>query len=126
MTCNIIAAVSILFLIGCKASKPLTGEGIYGLYSTVDNKTQRGSILTLKTDSSFRYEYMLGGCQDKIDGKWTYSNNKIYLKPVIDDTVKRHQPALQNITWEITKKGLKPDAVIDNGCFREDAVHKKY
>lgn len=126
MTRHVISAACILLLTGCGTTKTPSGQDLFGLYSTIKNRSLRGSILTLKTDSSFRYEYMLGGCQDKIDGKWTFSNNRIHLQPVISDTVKRHQPALQNITWEIRKNGLKPDAVIDNGCFKEDAVHKKY
>jgi hypothetical protein len=99
---------------------------IVGHYISTDSKFEKTSALTLINDSTFIYFYMLGGCQDKIKGKWTVKNGYIILHTTIDrDTVLYHIPDLDSTIWTITKKGIKPDKIIDNGCFKVSAVHLK-
>lgn len=119
--------LTVFSLIACRTQKVYVGKtSLSGVYISVDSKFERLSSLTLQRDSSFVYKYLLGGCQDKITGKWTVVQNEVNLKTNINkDTVQYHMPDLNNIRWSVTKAGLKPDRIIDNGCFQTTSLHKK-
>jgi hypothetical protein len=121
--------LSIIFFIltSFNASSQLkVAVNISGIYISTDSRFEKSSELTLSSDSTFIYFYMLGGCQDKIKGKWTITNGSIILHPhVKGNTGLFHTPDLNNAIWTIEKKGLKPQAIIDNGCFKESALHVK-
>jgi hypothetical protein len=122
-----LSLVAFLFLISCNTSSQVsTSKGFVGQYISVDSKFEKSSILTLNSDSTFSYSYMLGGCQDRIKGMWTVKNKSIILQTDnSNDSKSYHVPDLNSIKWTITSKGLKPSNTIDNGCFKESALHKK-
>jgi hypothetical protein len=69
---------------------------------------------------------MLGGCQDKINGHWTIKNSYVILRTAVNrDSVSYFMPDLNSNSWTITKNGIKPEKPIDNGCFKESALHQK-
>ncbi len=120
-------AIISLILVSSKASSQLKfANDISGYYISTDSKFEKSSELTLTYDSSFIYFYMLGGCQDKIKGKWTIKNGSIILHSQVKDKLDSFFTVnLNNTIWTIEKKGLKPKATIDNGCFKESALHVK-
>ncbi|MFT3701534.1 MAG: hypothetical protein QM802_04155 [Agriterribacter sp.] len=104
----------------------LTTNDVTGVYLSVNNKFEKASALTLNNDSTFLYEYALGGCQDEVKGKWALKSNQIYLTLNINrDSVVYHIPDLNNVSWTIVPSGIRPNTIIDNGCFKEKALHKK-
>jgi hypothetical protein len=124
---NWIRILPVLILVSCKSTlQTKSMSDISGEYISDDSKFEKTSILTLTNDSTFIYFYMLGGCRDKINGKWSINNGSIILQTSADqDTTFHHVPNLNKISWTITKAGIKPDDVIDNGCFKENSVHIK-
>ena len=114
-------------LISFNASSQLRVAGsISGRYISTDSKFEKSSELLLDSDSAFIYSYILGGCQDKINGTWTIKNGNIVLHTQVKDAaVKYHTPYLNNTVWTIKKNGVKPQEIIDNGCFKEGALHVK-
>ncbi len=83
-------------------------------------------MLTLKADSTYEYSYGVGGCQDKIIGRWSIDTDHVHLVlPLRQDIVRYHKPNLENIHWIYRNGSLRPSAEIDNGCFKEIGVHRK-
>ena len=119
--------LTFLIVTSCNTSSQIsTSKNLAGQYTSVDNGFEKASVLTLNSDSTFTYYYMLGGCEDKIKGKRTNKYRSIILQTDFNkDSILYHVPDLNNISWKITQKGLKPSDTIDNGCFKEFALHKK-
>ncbi len=119
---------------------------IYGTYYSKGNKFERWSIMTINSDSTFLYEYGVGGCQADISGTWARVNNFLVFKndfeytdeyfksldstSAMNDTLvilmpKAFYPDLGRIWWKIKKRSIKPMKPIDTGCLIEKNNHKK-
>ena len=122
---NYLKLLTLIILTSCKTLQTASSN-LAGQYISKDTKFEKTSILILTNDSTFVYSYMLGGCQDKINGNWTIVNNSIVLQTKTNsDTVLFHTPDLNKISWTTTKNGIKPNEIIDNGCFKESSLHVK-
>lgn len=116
-----------------------------GVYKSNRNGFEKWSVMTLKPDKTFIYEYGLGGCQGRITGKWF--NGKNILKFVNDNQFLEKQkenstelrneeakklenlrpmyPDLSLINWKFNGKTIKPLRPLDCGCFIVKERHRK-
>jgi hypothetical protein len=125
---KILSIATFLFLIAsCSPfSQVVSKKSLVGVYLSVDSKFEKLSALTLKSDSTFRYSYLLGGCQDDINGNWSVFGKNISLHMDLNrDSLSYHTPDLNKISWVISSKGIKPLDTVDNGCFKEYSLHRK-
>jgi len=129
--------ISIL-LISHTAIGQATPKQLSGDYCSVNNKSERWSILSLKENQTFKYNYGLGGCQAIVTGKWTIKKNQLFLindpqfNPVNhlgNDSLKKmprpFYPDLSKTNWIVKTNWIKPIEIIDCGCLKENGKHKK-
>jgi len=99
-------------------------DGLIGAYQAKGG-FEKYSILVLKADKSFTYEYGLGGCQGEVEGTWIVKKNKLILtndNEFLGKEIAVH-PDMSLTSWTIKKKALKPDGMVDCGCVKETRKH---
>ena len=116
-------------------------NGLTGVYSSVNNKFERWSTMTLNGDSTFIYNYGLGGCQAEIKGTFTVRNSKIEFAndseitsneivnltesdSLISEIGTPFYPNLSLVDWKVGNNFIKPLGTVDSGCLQESAKHK--
>ena len=117
---------------------------VIGIYKSEKNNFEKWSIMNLKSDYNFIYEYGIGGCQGIITGKWRIENKRIKFindnqfinnennKPNEEnkesseiDNLTPYYPDLSLIDWKFNGKIIKPISPIDCGCLIVKEKHKK-
>lgn len=101
--------------------------GLLGTYVSTDNKFERYSTIILSKDYRFTYKSGLGGCQVEVEGTWIIEGKKLKFtndKEFLNNETIRF-PDLGTTRWTIKKFGIKPDALIDSGCVKDDKLHRK-
>lgn len=137
--------IILFFFLSTESICQTTDSNLIGVYKSKKNGFEKWSVMTLKPDNTFIYEYGLGGCQGKITGKWF--NEKNILKFINDNQFLENQtenlteikdkesknieywrpiyPDLSLTNWKFIGKTIKPLRPIDCGCFNVKERHRK-
>lgn len=124
--------LGIVFLLTC-FSQGLIGQWsphaneLAGVYQSKKDKFERYSIITLKDNGQFTYEYGLGGCQGKVKGSWKVVGREVQFKN--DSEFSKNStivyPDMSKTNWRATKIGIKPIAPVNSGCLEVAGTHLK-
>ncbi|MEP1033619.1 hypothetical protein [Ekhidna sp.] len=114
---------------------------VAGTFSSVNNKFERWSVMTLDQNGTFIYSYGVGGCQAKVTGTFSVDNSmlkfvndsefasKVNTEDMTTDSLTYNigtplYPDLSLVDWKIGKNFIKPLNSVDSGCLVESGKHK--
>ncbi|TRX22356.1 hypothetical protein FNW25_14920 [Flavobacterium franklandianum] len=137
-----------IFLIFCFSFSKKEANNFYGKYYSIAKGFERSSVMELKENGEFAYEYKLSGCQGIVEGTYSTSKNRIKFKngfryskeyeTFILDSLNNSSadttsvdigfpfiPDMSLTDWKISSNTITPIKKVDCGCFIEKSRHIK-
>ena len=128
---NNIKFLLLIFTISCIAQNNGQKNDLFGKFYSKNNGFEKWSIVELKKDGRFIYNYGLSACQAEITGTYIVVNKRIIFKNDLEflndkiDELSPFYPDMSLTKWKIKKNFIKPENVVDSGCIKDKGKHFK-